>query len=142
MSFPTGPTPPPPSPNQPPMPPVTAEPAGPGLSEFQRIINVFIAPSKTFADLKRNPSWWVPWLLICLFGTAYIVTIDKKIGYEAIMDARMAHATPFMQRAIDQMTPEQKQNMRESQLKGSRRGIYLGPIFVLIYGLLAAAVLT
>ena len=108
MSFPTGPTPPPPSQNQPLMPPVAAEPAGPGLSEFERVIDVFIAPSKTFADLKRKAHWWVPWLLLTLVGTAYILTIEKKIGFDAIFEARMAHAAPFFQRALDQMTPEQK----------------------------------
>lgn len=139
MSFPTGPTPQPIPPQQQ-IPPEV--PAGPGLSEPQRIIDVFIAPSKTFADIKRKASWWVPWLILTLVGTAYILTIEKKIGYEAIVQARIAHATPFFQRALDQMTPEQKQDIINRQVNGSRRGIYFGPIFVLLYGLLAAAVLT
>lgn len=124
------------------MAPVADEHAQPSLSEFERIIDIFIAPSKAFADLKRKARWWVPWLLLTLVGTAYILTIDKKIGYEAIVEARMAHATPFFQHALDRMTPEQKQNVVESQIRGARRGIYLAPFFILLYGLLAAGVLT
>jgi hypothetical protein len=141
MSFPTGPTPPPPNPIQPPT-PAAPEVAGPGLSEFERLIDVFIAPSKTFADLKRKAHWWAPWLILTLVGSMYILAVQKKVGFEELVEARNAHASPFMQRAMEQMTPEQKQQMHERQLNGYRRGVYLGGITVLIYGLLAAAVLT
>ena len=142
MSSPTSSTPPPPNPNPFPAPAMAPEPMGPGLSEPQRLLDVFIAPSKTFADVKRKATWWVPWLLLTLMGTAYLLTVEKKIGWEAIIQARMAHATPFFQRALDQMTPEQKQNIIERQVNGSRRGIYYGPVIVLLYGLIAAGVLT
>lgn len=121
---------------------MATEPAGPGLSEPQRLINVFIAPSKTFDDIKRKSRWWVPWLLLSLVGSLYILTVDKKITFEAIIDARNAHLSSFMQHVIEQMPPEQKQLMYERQINGYRRGIYTSLIFVLIYGLLAAAVLT
>lgn len=39
-----------------------------GLSEPQRLINVFIAPQSTFADLRRKASWWVPFVLSCIFA--------------------------------------------------------------------------
>lgn len=142
MSSPTSQTPPPPFPNQSAPPAMATEPAGPGLSEPQRLINVFIAPSKTFDDIKRKSRWWVPWLLLSLVGSLYILTVDKKITFEAIIDARNAHLSSFMQHVIEQMPPEQKQLMYERQINGYRRGIYTSLIFVLIYGLLAAAVLT
>jgi hypothetical protein len=139
MSSPTSPTPQPIAAPQP-----APEISGaPGLSELQRLVNVFIAPSKTFADLKRKASsWWVPFLLLTLAGTAYLITIDKKIGFDAFVQARMAHASAFMQRALDQMPPEQKQEVINRQIQGARRGIYFGALFYLIYGLLAAALLT
>ncbi|HKD78302.1 MAG TPA: YIP1 family protein [Candidatus Angelobacter sp.] len=142
MSSPTSQTPQPPFPNQPATPTLAPEPAGPGLSEPQRLINVFIAPSKTFEDIKRKSRWWVPWLILTLFGSLYILSVEKKVTFEAIIDARNAHLSPFMQRAIEQMPPEQKQLMYQRQINGFRRGIYTGGIFILLYGLLAAAVLT
>jgi len=125
-----------------PVPPTAPEPAGPGLSEPQRLINVFIAPSKTFEDITRKSRWWIPWLLLTLVGSLYILSVQKKVTFEAIIDARNAHLTPFMQRAMEQMPPEQRQLINDRQINGYRRGIYLGSITLLIYGLLAAAVLT
>ena len=42
----------------------TPEPAP--LSEGARIIDTFIAPSKTFTDLRRSASWWAPFLLVAI----------------------------------------------------------------------------
>jgi hypothetical protein len=43
---------------------------------------------------------------------------------------------------MEQMPSAQKQQIYDRQISGYRRGIYTGGIFLLIYGLLAAAVLT
>ncbi len=58
-----------------PLPPMSAPTPEPALSEGARIINTFIAPSKTFTDLRRNASWWGPWLLISIFGLIFIYSI-------------------------------------------------------------------
>ena len=42
------------------------------LSEGARIVNTFIAPSKTFTDLRRSASWWAPWILIAVFAIVNI----------------------------------------------------------------------
>ena len=35
-----------------------------GLSQWQRVANIFSAPSKTFEDIKRgNKSWWMPFII-------------------------------------------------------------------------------
>ena len=54
------------------------------LSEGARIVNTFIAPSKTFTDLRRNASWWGPWLLISIFALIFIYSMDRQIGFEQI----------------------------------------------------------
>src|SRR5260370_36950444 len=63
-----------------PLPGSTAE-ATPTLSEGERLINVFIAPSKTFTDLKRKASWFVPWLLLAVVSYAVIVVGVHKGGF-------------------------------------------------------------
>ena len=44
------------------------------LSQVERVLDTFIAPSKTFHDILRDTSWWLPWLLGVLvtlgFGVA------------------------------------------------------------------------
>src|SRR5437879_3670736 len=84
--------------------------AQPGLSQVARVINTFIAPSKTFLDIRRSASWWLPWLLGTLSVMAFLYTVEKKVGYDAIINSRFAHAS-FLQKTLDRLTPEQKQNM-------------------------------
>jgi hypothetical protein len=66
-----------------PVPPISSAPVPqPALSEPARIVNTFIAPSKTFTDLRRSAAWWGPLILIAIFSTAFLATIGKQIGYE------------------------------------------------------------
>ena len=105
MSSPTGPTPPPP------MYPVASspaapEPAGPGLSEPQRLVNTFIAPSKTFIDIRRNASWWVPFLLVCIFSISFFVMVDKRVGFDQVARTMFANS-----KAIQQLDPAHRNNL-------------------------------
>ena len=79
------------SPLPPPTAPVpTPEPAR--LSEGARLVNTFIAPSKTFTDLRRNASWWGPWLLISIFALIFIYSMDRQIGFDQISRNEIAHS--------------------------------------------------
>jgi hypothetical protein len=53
----------------------TPEPAP--LSEGARLVNTFIAPSKTFTDLGRNASWWAPFILISVAALAFFVVVGQ-----------------------------------------------------------------
>jgi hypothetical protein len=78
-----------------PLPPVAAPvPAAeaPGLSEGARIVNTFIAPSKTFTDLRRSASWWGPWLVISIFALIFIYSMDRQIGFDQISRNEIAHS--------------------------------------------------
>jgi hypothetical protein len=79
-----------------PLPPVsvpapTPEPAP--LSQGARIVDTFIAPSKTFTDLRRNASWWGPWLLISIFALLFVYSMDRQIGFEQISRNEVAHSS-------------------------------------------------
>jgi hypothetical protein len=78
-----------------PLPPVstpvsTPEPAP--LSEGARIIDTFIAPSKTFTDLRRNASWWGPWLLMSIIALIFIYSMDRQVGFDQISKNEIAHS--------------------------------------------------
>jgi hypothetical protein len=47
------------------------------LSQGARIINTFIAPSKTFTDLRRSASWWLPFLLITIAGWGLVFVAEQ-----------------------------------------------------------------
>src|ERR1039458_853052 len=77
-----------------PLPPASAyvpapEPAP--LSEGARIIDTFIAPSKTLTDLRRNANWWGPWLLISIFALIFVYSIDRQVGFEQVSNNAVAH---------------------------------------------------
>ena len=47
---------------------VEGQAAGPGLSQVERVVDTFVAPTKTFKDILRDSSWWLPYLLGALVG--------------------------------------------------------------------------
>ena len=121
-------------------PPLPAEPAPGGLSEPQRIINTLVAPSKTFEDIRRNASWWVPWLLAGIFGTVSFVLFLKKIDVEQFVRDQIA-SSPSQSQAFESL-PKDQQNQRIAiSVKVTRFTPYLIPIFTLLAGLIGAAIL-
>jgi hypothetical protein len=108
------------------------------LSEGARIVNTFIAPSKTFTDLRRNASWWGPWLLISIFALIFVYSMDKKIGFEQINRNEIAHSARADQ--FDKLPPDQQQ----SQLKIANAFVrYLSygiPVMILFYFAIATLV--
>src|ERR1051326_21003 len=139
MSSPTGPTPPPPPMYAAPVPP-TAEPTGTGLSEPQRLVNVFIAPRKTFTDLQRNPSWWVPWLISAVFTLIFSVIAVQKIDIPRFLQEQVDRS-PRAQKRLENLTPEQRAQGMAIQATFTKVGFYAAPIITLIVGLIIAAVL-
>ena len=94
----------PPSPVSPATP--ASKPEAPRLSEGARILNTFIAPSKTFTDLRRNASWWGPWLLISICSLLFVYAMGRQIGFEQISKNQVAHSSRAEQ--FDKLPPEQQ----------------------------------
>ena len=59
------------------------------LTEVERVVDTFIAPSKTFTDIRRNANWLVPWVLISIFGLLMVFTVDKKLGMDAAYENQL-----------------------------------------------------
>jgi hypothetical protein len=114
-------------------------PAPQPLSEASRIINTFIAPSKTFTDLQRNASWWAPWLLIAIFSLAFVWTIDRQIGYEQVMKNQISHSSRAEQ--FEKLPPEQQARQMQMTTKFTRVISYASPVILLIFFVIIAAVL-
>jgi hypothetical protein len=122
-----------------PIPPMPTEAAPPGLSEPQRIVNTFFAPGKTFEDIRRNSSWWLPWLLISISSLVFSIVFVHKI--DLVRMAREQVEQSSRASTFEQLPPEQ----REAQLKFVSKFIeinfYLSPLYVLIGILVLAAIL-
>jgi hypothetical protein len=98
------------------------------LSQGARIIDTFIAPSKTFTDLRRSAQWWLPFLLttFAFWGLVYIS--EQKIGVQKMVENDM-HARPKAEAQFEKATPEQ----REQQVKITGIAYYIAfPVILLI----------
>lgn len=119
--------------------PIPQEVFPPALSETARIVNIFVAPSRTFTDLKRRAVWWAPWLLVAITSLAPLLTVGHRVGYEELFRQAVAHSSTAQQ--FEGQTPAQQQNTIVMGAKIIRIGYYLNPVFGLIYGLIIAGIL-
>lgn len=110
------------------------------LSEGQRLLYTFTAPSKTMADLRRNASWWVPWLLISVASLAFCFTLDKKIGWGQVMETQI-QANPKSAEKMDRMQPEQREKIAKIQEISARVIGYAAPVTTLLLLVVVAGVL-
>jgi len=104
----------------------------PGLSQWQRVANIFSAPSKTFADIKRgNKSWWLPFIFAAIAGYLLYAVVTTKIGMEQVVQNQI-HLSPKQEERMNQAPPEQRETSMKISL-GITNGIFLGgPILLLI----------
>lgn len=128
----SSPTPPPPSYAPAPI-TGSPEPEQPRLSEPARIIDTFVAPSKTFLDIRQNASWWVPWLLMSIFAIGFWITVDKKIGFDQVVHNMMAN-----NKQLEQQSPDQQARTLAITTTVTKYSGYLSPVFILFTALMTA----
>jgi hypothetical protein len=115
-------------------------PSQPTLSEPERLMNVFFAPTKTFSDIRRNASWWVPFVLISLFSYALVFTVDKKVGFEQVSENQIKMNHRAVEQ-MDQLPPAERARRMDVSVKITRGISYLIPVLILITDVIIAAVL-
>ena len=124
---------------EPMIPPPPPDPT-PGLSEPARIINTFIAPSKTFTDLRRNAMWWGPLVLMILVSLAFTYSVDSKIGFRKVVDDQIA-LSPKAQARMEQVPADQREQQLGIQVTITKVISYAFPAILLIITLISSAVM-
>lgn len=114
--------------------------AGGALSEPQRIINTFISPTSTFADLRRSASWWVPFVLSCIFAYGMIFTVDRQVGFERVTENQIK-LNPKASERLDQLPPDQRARQVDLSTKITKGISYSIPVLVLVINVIIAGVL-
>ncbi|MFC5862642.1 YIP1 family protein [Acidicapsa dinghuensis] len=84
----------------------------PPLTQGQRVIYTFTAPSKTFKDIMRSTSWWLPFLLSVIFTYALFGAVGAKVGWQQVAENSIKQ-NPKQSEQFDKLTPDQ----RATQLK-------------------------
>lgn len=119
--------------------PTTPTPSAPALSQGARIIDTFIAPSKTFTDLRRSASWWVPWLLMAIVGLFFVYAMDRQVTFEQITRNEIARSPRAEQ--FDKLPAEQRAQQLRIATSFTRYISYATPAIQLIAFLVIAGVL-
>src|SRR5271156_2490224 len=109
------------------------------LNSVQRVVDTFVAPEKTFSDVKKGANWWLPFLIAAVFGLIYAFTIVHKIGLPALVDG-VIHQSSALEDRLANATPEQAAAIRSS-IETQFKVLYIAPVFSLILGLVAAGIL-
>lgn len=82
-------------------------PESASLSQGARIVDTFIAPKKTFADLRRSAQWWLPFLLMIIAGWGLVYVAEQRIGTQKMMENDL-QTRPKAEARYESATPEQK----------------------------------
>ena len=113
---------------------------GKPLTELERVVDTFVAPSKTFTDIKRNASWWVPWLLMSVVGMAMVFTVEKKLTMETAYENQLRLSPKQLDR-IEQLPPDQKAGAIKLGGNITRYFSYSSPLLTIVFIGVIAAVL-
>ena len=116
-----------------PVPQFAAQP----LSESQRVVDTFTAPSKTFTDLLRNSSFWGPLVVMILVSVCFSYAVQQKIGWEKVFENNM-HQSTKQQENFAKMSPEQAASAKAIGAKFTGIITYCYPVIILIFTAISA----
>ena len=108
------------------------------LSEVARVVDAFVAPSKTFTDIRRSATWWLPFVLICILSCGFAYMALHKVGLPTLVDS-VVHTNSSLSDRLANSTPDQAAKIRSS-IEMQFKFMYVAPIFILIVALIVAAV--
>jgi hypothetical protein len=102
-----------------------------GLSQWQRVANIFAAPSKTFEDIKRgNKSWWLPFILIAVVTYALFAVVTVKIGMQQVVQNQI-HLNPQAEARLAQAPAEQREMSTRISLYIAEGAFIANPILTM-----------
>lgn len=121
--------------------PLPGDPAAaPGLSQTQRVLYTFTAPSKTFTDILRNTNWLLPFILGVIVSIAFGFAVQKQIGWLHVME-NMERLNPKAEQRYASMPPEQVAKAHQIGALITECVSYGAPLLGLLLTAIVAAVL-
>ena len=107
------------------------------LSQVERVADTFLAPSKTFTDILRSTSWWLPFVIFMVVSACFAFAVDQKIGYDSVAE-QAVQQSQMTQDRLASLTPEQRAKAIHQQAVGTKYFSYIGGIFFLLFALFGA----
>ena len=103
------------------------------LSQAERVVDTFVAPSKTFQDLLRSRNWWLPCVLVLVMSAVFSAVAIRKVGIARMSDNTIA-TMPKIQDMLASAKPDESLAIHqrvEKQISGS---FYSTPVLMLVAG--------
>jgi hypothetical protein len=108
------------------------------LGTFEKLTGIFYEPTRIFRNLRTNPSWLAPLLLIAILNAAYVAAFTQRLTAERIVNYtvdKMAE-TPFIPPEVVEKSREQ--GLQDAKLPVQRVnnaiksivGVFLATFFV------------
>jgi hypothetical protein len=102
------------------------------LSEGQRIVDTFVAPSKTFTDLLRSAAWWGPLIILIVVSIFFSFTVQTKVGWDRVAENNI-HQNPKQEERFAQTPPDQQATAKAIAAKVTAIIAYCFPVLILIF---------
>lgn len=110
------------------------------LTQVQRVVDTFVAPARTFADIRRSASWWMPWLIGVIVTLGLGAAVQQKIGWDKAYD-NILRQNPSQQQKFQQLPAEQQARAKGIGVTVTRDIFWATPAASLLMALVAAGVL-
>lgn len=110
------------------------------LSEGQRLAYTFIAPSKTFTDLRRSANWWAPYLIIVIVAMIFVYAVDQKVGFRKVAENTI-QLQPKQVERLDNMPADRREKAMQQQAAIVKIISYVFPLIGLIFYVFLAGLL-
>jgi hypothetical protein len=110
------------------------------LSEVERVVDAFVAPGKTFTDILRSTSWWLPFVLMSIVTLAVTYTIGRQVGWDTVYTNQL-HLSPKQEEKVNDSPPEQRANIVRVGAAITKYVSYSSPVLILMFTALGALVL-
>jgi hypothetical protein len=108
------------------------------LSQVERVVDTFIAPAKTFHDILRDSSWWLPWLLGVLVTLGFGLAIQQKSGWDKTYNNILLQSPQAQQDRLAQLPPDQQARQKAIGASFVKYIFWTTPVLILVYAAIAA----
>ena len=112
----------------------------PALTPVERVTNTFLAPTKTFADLRRSRSWWLPLLVLSIFSYLFTVTALVHVGPARLAESSIRN-NPTQNERMQNAPPEQRAQTMRITATVMQVSLLGWPVFLLLMSAVSALLL-
>jgi hypothetical protein len=102
------------------------------LSETQRVVDTFVAPSKTFTDILRKATFWGPLLILILVAVGFSFGVQQKVGWDKVFENNM-HQQPSREEQFEKLPADQQATQKAVGVKITEVITYCYPVIILIF---------